>query len=304
MAGSMDSPIADACVERPRRPRALVSNEWATKAVTQFYDSHPINEDQILHALRQSGIDLTKLTQDDLSPCDQDHFGGIKANAVLASKAGVSQSDHVLDVCSGVGGPARWLAHQIGCQVTGLELTERRCQAANRLTALARLSGKVEFRCGNALDMPFADGVFDVVISQEAFVHVPDKPRLIRECTRVVRPGGRIAFTDIVQRRKLDDQEMSRLRDEMAYPTLETIGGYRKLLRESGCDEIQVEDVSREWARILVGRLAMYRSLRVATIGKSVDPKRESWDRAYSFFVNLHETGRLGGVRIVAQRRR
>jgi ubiquinone/menaquinone biosynthesis C-methylase UbiE len=279
-----------------------MSNEAITNAVTRFYDSHPINEDQILHALRQSGSDLANLTQDDLSAHDQDHYGGIEANSVLASKAAITQSDHVLDVCSGMGGPARWLAHRVGCRVTGLELTESRCQAASRLTALVRLDEKVTFRCGNALAMPFPAGTFDVAVSQEAFVHVPDKPRLIGECARVVRSGGRIAFTDIVQRGVLDDRELTRLREEMAYPSVETIGGYRRLLQESGWEAIQVDDLSDEWARILVARLAMYRSLRASTVAKFGEARGESWDRAYSFFVGLYESGQLGGVRVVARR--
>src|SRR5574340_243870 len=279
-----------------------MSNEGVTKAVTKFYDSHPINEDQILHALRQSGVNLTCLTQDDLTPLDQDHYGGIEANALLSSKAGITRSDHVLDVCSGMGGPARWLAQQIGCRVTGLELTESRCRAANRLTAMVGLGEKVEFRCGNALAMPFADGAFDVAVSQEAFVHVPDKLRLIVECARVVKVRGRIAFTDIVQRGRLGDRDLSRLRDEMAYPSVETIAGYRKLLQESGFDTVQVEDLSEDWTRILVDRLAMYRSLRVTTVAKFGDARGESWDRAYSFFVSLYTTGQLGGARIIAQR--
>jgi sarcosine/dimethylglycine N-methyltransferase len=305
VARPMDSSIADSCVDPPWRPRPdRMSTEAVSKAVTRFYDNHSINEDQILRGVRQSGVDLAKVTQDDLSPRDQDHYGGIRANAVLARMACVIRSDHVLDVCSGVGGPARWLAHKIGCQVTGLELTERRCQAATRLTALARLRGKVEFRCGDALNMPFADSSFDVVVSQEAFVHVPDKPRLIRECARVVRSGGRIAFTDVVRRGALDDEELARLRDEMAYPSMETIGGYRKLLQESCCDEIQVEDVSREWARILVGRLAMYRARHLATVANFGDARAERWDRTYSFLVGLYETGQLGGVRMIANRAR
>ena len=279
-----------------------MSNDAMTRAVTQFYDTHPINEDQILHALRQQGVDLENLTQDNLNPLDQDHYGGIEANAALASKAAITQSDHVLDVCSGMGGPARWLAHRIGCRVTGLELNERRCQAASRLTTLTRLSGTVEFSCGNALAMPFADGAFDVAVSQEAFVHVPDKPRLLAECARVVKSGGRIAFTDIVQRGRLDDRDLARLRDEMAYPSVETIGGYRKLLQESGCDEVQVDDLSDKWTRILVDRLAMYRSLRVNTVAKFGEARGESWDRAYSFFVSLYTTGQLGGARLIARR--
>lgn len=148
-----------------------MSDEAVTKAVTQFYDSHPINEDQILHALRESGVNLTNLTQDDLTALDQDHYGGIEANALLSRKAGITPSHHVLDVCSGMGGPACWLAQKIGCRVTGLELTQSRCQAANRLTAMVGLDEKVEFRCGNAVAIPLADGAFDVAVSQEAFVH-------------------------------------------------------------------------------------------------------------------------------------
>ena len=253
--------------------------------------------------MRESGADR-KSEQDDLSPHDQDHYGGIEANSMLASKAGILQSDHVLDICSGMGGPARWLAHRIGCRVTGLELTESRCQAANRLTALVRLDEKVKFHSGNALAMPFSDGTFDVAVSQEAFVHVPDKPHLIRECARVVRSGGRIAFTDIVQRGKLDDRELTRLREEMAYPSMETIGGYRTLLQESSWEDVQVEDLSDEWTRILVARLAMYRSLRASTTTKFGEARGESWDHAYSFFVGLYETGQLGGVRVIARRAR
>jgi sarcosine/dimethylglycine N-methyltransferase len=221
---------------------------------------------------------------------------------LLSSKAGITRSDHVLDVCSGMGGPARWLAQQIGCRVTGLELTESRCKAANRLTAMVGLDEKVEFRCENALAMPFADGAFDVAVSQEAFVHVPDKPRLIGECARVVKVRGRIAFTDIVQRGKLGDRDLSRLRDEMAYPSVETVAGYRKLLQDSGCDTVQVEDLSEDWTRILVDRLAMYRSLRVTTVAKFGEARGESWDRAYSFFVSLYTTGQLGGARMIARR--
>ena len=243
-------------------------NEAMTRAVTHFYDSHPINEDQILLALRQKGIDLANLNQDGLTPLDQDHYGGVAANTSLAGKAGIKESDRVLDVCSGMGGPARWLAHRIGCHVTGLELTESRCQAATRLTAMVRLDGKVAFYCGNALAMPFADETFDVAMSQEAFVHVPEKPRLIQECARVIKSGGRIAFTDIVQRGRLTDPESARLRDEMAYPSVETTAGYRKLLQDCGFDEVQTEDLSEEWTRILVDRLAMYRSLHTTTVAK------------------------------------
>jgi SAM-dependent methyltransferase len=272
--------------------------------VVAFYDAHPINEEQILSALRSRGIPLEGLTEELLKDHDQDHFGGTHANDVLAQQAGLAESQHVLDVCSGMGGPARYLAMRIGCRVTGLDFTHSRHLAAQRLTALVKLDHLVTFRHGNALQMPFPDATFDAVIGQEAWCHVPDKPRLIAECARVVKPGGVIAFTDILKRPALSQPEMARLSAEMTFPTLETLEGYSRLLGGSGCDVSTCDDLSEEWARILVQRLAMYRGLREETTAKFGGAHFERWDRTYAFFVGLYSEGKLGGGRLVARRAR
>jgi sarcosine/dimethylglycine N-methyltransferase len=183
--------------------------EPSIDAVIRFYETHPINEYEILEKLRADGVDLDGLTEETLQNYDQDHFGGLEAVDALAAEAGIGAATHVLDVCSGMGGPARYLAHRLGCRVTGLDLTRSRHEAAVRLTAMVSLDHLVDFRLGNALDMPFAGASFDVVIGQEAFAHVPDKPRLIAECARVVRPGGLIAFTDILRRERLSEVSSS-----------------------------------------------------------------------------------------------
>jgi sarcosine/dimethylglycine N-methyltransferase len=163
-------------------------------AVIRFYETHPINEQQIFRKLEADGIALEGLTEDILQAYDQDHFGGLEQLGILREKAGIGPDSRVLDVCSGVGGPARYLAHRYGCPVTGLDITESRHLAAQRLTGLVGLGHLVDFRLGNALAMPFADRSFDVVIGQEAFAHVPDKPRLIAECARVVKVGGAVCL--------------------------------------------------------------------------------------------------------------
>ena len=81
----------------------------AQDRAVRFYDSHPINEQQILHDLERDGVALDGLTEDVLQNYDQDHFGGLEAVDVLAAKAGIDAASHVLDVCSGMGGPARYL---------------------------------------------------------------------------------------------------------------------------------------------------------------------------------------------------
>jgi SAM-dependent methyltransferase len=208
----------------------------------------------------------------------------------------------VLDVCSGMGGPARYLAHRLGCRVTGLDITRSRHEAAVRLTAMVGLDHLVEFRLGNALAMPFPAASFDVVIGQEAFAHVPDKSRLIAECARVVRPGGLIAFTDILRREGLSDAEFERLRRDMTFQSLESLGSYGRLLADCGCTVLGREDLSAWWTEVLQRRLEMYRSLRDTTVAKFGVAHFERWDEAYAFFVGLFAAGRLGGGRFVARR--
>lgn len=273
-------------------------------SVIAYYDAHPINEQQILHTLAARGIALDGLTEEILKEHDQDHFGGIEANDALIAKAGIARDHVVLDVCSGMGGPARYLAERVGCRVVGLDFTESRYQAAQRLTKLVKLDHLVGFRHGNALDMPFENASFDAVIGQEAWCHVPEKPRLIAECARVVKPGGVIAFSDILRKAALSEVDMARLTREMTFPTLESLDGYAALLESRGCRVLVRDDLSEHWARILLQRLAMYRGLKDETERKFGAEHFRKWDEMYSFFVGLYQEGKLGGGRFVARRSR
>jgi ubiquinone/menaquinone biosynthesis C-methylase UbiE len=270
--------------------------------VSDWYDEHPINEQQILEKLAQDDVDISHLTEGVLQNYDQDHFGGIEANDELARLAGIDEDCHVLDVCSGMGGPARYLADNYGCHVTGIDLTESRVEGAVRLTEMTGLSDRVVFRSANALDNPFPDRTFDVVISQEAFCHIPNKSQLISECVRVLKSGGRMAFTDILERDHMNEFTRERLRSEMMFVDLETQAGYRQLLEREGCTVLEEPDLSEFWAEILVARLAMYRSLEDQTVTRFGAAHFEKWDKAYEHFVNLYNSGELGGFRFLARR--
>ena len=270
--------------------------------VIQFYDTHPINEDEILGKLAARGTNLDTLTEDELKDFDQDLYGGVHVVDVLADRAGIRREHHVLDVCSGMGGPARWIAHRYGCRVTGLDFTESRVEAAKRLTRRVRLDHLVDFVQGDATAMPLSDSRYDVLIGQESWLHIPDKAALIQQCARVVKPTGTIAFTDIVLRAELTRGEQQRLAAEMHAPTIASADRYAELLENNGCQVELREDLSDEWKRILVDRLAMYRSLRDTTIAKFGEARFLEYDRAYSHFVSLFVAGKLGGARIVARR--
>lgn len=280
-----------------------VSQDHQIGAVVEFYDTHPINERQIVERLQRDGVDLTKVTEDVLQNFDQDHYGGVAANDVLATLAGIDDSSHVLDVCCGMGGPSRYLASHYGCQVTGIDLTESRIDGARRLTTLAGLDARVTFRRANALDMPFGDKTFDVLISQESFCHIPDKARLVAQCVRVLKPGGRIAFTDILTTEHTSEATKERLQREMTLQGLGSRESYCLALEREGCEIVEARDVSDQWRTILVDRLAMYRGLKDQTVERFGEAHFVKWDNAYSFFVGLYETGELGGGRFLARRK-
>ena len=273
------------------------------KGVIHFYDTHPINEDEILAKLAARGDDIDRLTQDRLKDFDQDHYGGIDVVDALAERAGIRAADRVLDVCSGMGGPARWIAHRIGCRVTGLDFTLSRVEAARRLTARVGLGQQVDFVHGDATAMPLPSATFDVVMSQEAWLHVPDKPAVIAECARVVKPGGTLAFTDVTLRTPLTDAEEARMAGEMHAPGIASVERYLELLSANGFDLVSHEDLSAAWTEILVARLAMYRTLKDTTVAKFGLAHYEAWDGTYSFFVGLFPAAKLGGARLVARRR-
>ncbi len=270
--------------------------------VIGFFDTHPINEDEILAKLAARGANLDALTQDDLKDFDQDHYGGTDAVDGLADAAGVRAEHHVLDVCSGMGGPARWLAHRLGCRVTGIDLTASRVEGAARLTRRVGLDSRVEFRQGDAAAMPFAAAAFDAVLSQESWCHISDKRALIAECVRVVKPRSVIAFTDIVSLARMDPEEERRLLAEMFVPRPSFAREYGQLLGEASCTVEHSIDLSDEWIAILVARLEMYRSLHDTTIAKFGEARFLEYDRAYSHFVGLFEKRKLGGVRIAARK--
>jgi ubiquinone/menaquinone biosynthesis C-methylase UbiE len=179
---------------------------------------------------------------------EQIHVGGADETDVLARKAGITASSHVLDVCSALGGPARHLAREYGCRVIGLDATQRMHQEALRRTEEAGLAGKVEFKLGNALDMPFRANSFDVVWGQDAWCYITDKERLIQECARVVKPGGVVAFTDWLETGPLSDEEWTALHTFMVFPYMETLEGYAALVEAAGLTLIEKTDLTPDFA--------------------------------------------------------
>ena len=139
-----------------------------------------------------------QLTPQQLGALDQFHTRGLAATTELATLVGITAGMSVLDVGSGVGGPARFLAATYGCRVTGVDLSEPFVDAARYLTERTGQSGQVSFEIANALELPFDGGRFDVALLQHVAMNIYDRARLYREIRRVLKLRGRFATFDVV----------------------------------------------------------------------------------------------------------
>jgi ubiquinone/menaquinone biosynthesis C-methylase UbiE len=167
------------------------------EAVSAHYTAGDLGE-KILSNLRAAGMDPDALQVEDLAKLDQFHGGGADATRSLLRRAGLQRGMHVLDVGGALGGPARLIAHDAGCTVTVLDLSEELCRVGEMLTARVGLADRVAFRHGSALAMPFPDGAFDAVWLQHAALNIAEKGRLYREIHRVLRQGGRLAMQEMM----------------------------------------------------------------------------------------------------------
>lgn len=151
----------------------------------------------ILNALRAAGKDVAQLKPADLAAVDEFHIRGREATVELAARAALKPGQRVLDVGSGLGGSARYLAAEHGCRTTGIDLTQEYADTANALARMVRLDSLVSYRRASALDIPEAAGSFDAVWTEHVQMNIADKRRFYGEIARVLTAGGRLIFHDI-----------------------------------------------------------------------------------------------------------
>lgn len=274
--------------------------QGAPGRVREYYDEHPISEAGVLAALAGQGL-RGPLTAEDLFEFDQDHYGGLGAVDTLARRAGVGAASRVLDLCAGLGGPARFLASRRGSAVVALELHAGRAAGAARLNRLVKQTRVTVVRA-DATTLPFARGAFDACVSQEALLHIADKPAVLAECHRVLVPGGRLAFSDWIAFPSLGGRERERLWEWMAATTLQTLEGYRGLLGRAGFSAVEAEDLSGEWRTIVRKRLELHRALRLQREARLGRQHYLASEQLHTHFVGLIEAGKLGGGRFTATR--
>jgi len=169
---------------------------------------------------------------------------------------------HVLEVASGSGGPAIYVARTHGCRVTGIDASESGIATASQLAAAAGLDARVQFRHADATGpLPFEAGAFDALVCIDSMNHFPDRAGVLREWQRVLRPGGRALFTDpVVISGPVTNDELAR-RSSIGLFVFVPPGVNEALIAEAGLRVIRQEDVTAN-AALTAGRWHQARAVR------------------------------------------
>ncbi|HUR15291.1 MAG TPA: methyltransferase domain-containing protein [Mycobacteriales bacterium] len=208
--------------------------------VRGHYGSAGLSE-AVLGALSSAGVDVEHLTASDLYPVDHLHAGGAAATEHVLSRLGVAPGTRLLDVGSGLGGPAR-MAATSGATVTGIDLVEEFVDAANDLTARVGLQERARFLATPGETLPFEDGSFDAAVMVHVGMNVPDKDAVFAEVHRVLAPGSPFALYEQMSTGAGDPPYPLPWAQDARSSFLETVEDYTRRLGAAGFQVEEVED--------------------------------------------------------------
>jgi ubiquinone/menaquinone biosynthesis C-methylase UbiE len=223
--------------------RAQCDDE-AVDSVSAFYGSASGLVDAIGSALDSAGVDRATLRPADLAAVDEFHIRGRAATLEIAQALNLTVESHVLDLGSGLGGPARTLAELTGCTVSGIDLTPGFCEVAAALSQWTGLSDLTEFRVGDATACGLPDAAVDAALTVHVAMNIRDKAALYAEAFRVLRPGGRFVAYDVLQGEGGDVRYPVPWADDRSTSFLVTPADMRALLSQAGFDVLAEADSS------------------------------------------------------------
>lgn len=215
--------------------------------------------DAIAESLRSAGKDLNELKTTDLAAVDEFHIRGRKATLELAERMNLSKDSRVLDIGSGLGGPARTLAETYGCHVTGVDLTQAFCDAAEVMSDWVNLGNRLVFQQEDATNLAFLDNQFDAAMTIHVAMNIPAKDKMYEQARRVIKPGGIFAVYDVLEGEGGDVLFPVPWAREPSISHLVTLDEMESLLVDAGFKILDVHDSTREsqnWFEEMTARMA------------------------------------------------
>jgi ubiquinone/menaquinone biosynthesis C-methylase UbiE len=231
-------------------------------------------------------------THRDTAAFDEFHMRGREATYELACLAGLQSGQRVLDLGCGLGGPARLLAAEFGCQVTGIDLIPEFIQVARRLAQMVGLEEKTIFQQGNMLGLPFEAGAFDVVWSQHTFMNIEDKGHLVAQIGRVLKAGGMLVLYEIFSGEVAPIHYPVQWASDPSVNFLQPRQELIELLRHAGFSLRHEQDVTQpclEWFEALIAKMKDRPTKKPPPVGLNLVIGPSAAEKARNTARNLRE---------------
>ena len=226
--------------------------------VAGFYGARGGLVPAISSALEAAGLDPAALRPADLASVDEFHIRGRAATLEIVEALDLTADAHVVDLGSGLGGPARTIAELTGCTITGVDLTPEFCEVATALSEWTGLSDRTRFQVGDATATALPDASADAAVTVHVAMNIPDKAALYAEAFRVLAPGGRFVAYDVLQGEGGEVRYPVPWANDPSTSFLATVEEMRELLPAAGftvISEVDSSDESLVWFRQVRARI-------------------------------------------------
>ena len=257
--------------------------------------------ERIHNELRAIGIaDSAPLKVENLTPFDQYHYHGLEAVDTAIEMLSLTPESRLLEVGSGIGGPARYIASRTACRVTALELQPDLHALAEELTRRCALEEAVRHLCGDILERPLAEEAFDGLIALLVFLHIEDRAALFAACRQCLKSGAAMFVEDFTKLKEPSAAQWGDLRQKVMCPYVPTEDAYLAQLNEAGFSLRLVEDMTDSWTAFTSERLAAFRAARDRNLAVHGAAITEGLEDFYATVASLYADGVIGGIRILA----
>lgn len=258
--------------------------------------------DRIYAELTAAGLDNDEvLVASDLAAFDQYHYHGTDAVDFAIASFDIKPGDCVLEIGSGIGGPARHIADNTDAKVVALELQPDLNETARDLTDRCGLAERIEHVCGDVLEYSPGDLQFDVIVSWLAFFHIDQRQELLARCKNWLKPSGGLLVEDLFARGEPTSDEQEDLDVILFSRYLPTRDVYETDFRTAGFSIIEISDMSEDWRLFTHERYESFcldRQRQETVHGNELVAGLDSF---YGAVARLFKGGHLGGIRLVAK---
>jgi cyclopropane fatty-acyl-phospholipid synthase-like methyltransferase len=259
--------------------------------------------DRVYNELAALGLkNDDKLCVDDLAAFDQYHYHGTVAVDAAIKSLGIGTDDRVLEIGSGIGGPARHIAAMTGANVVALELQPDLNDLAKELTHRCGLSGRVEHACADVLDYSPDDNEFSAIVSWLALFHIDQRDRLLSRCMAWLQTSGRLFIEDLYARGNPTPVEQEDLAATLYCRYLPDRNTYESDFRRAGFSDLKIDDMSEDWQQFTHQRYLAFCDDRPRHQRLHGEVIVDGLERFYATVDRLFSGGNLGGLRLIGRK--